>query len=63
MFGDRAVVLASKWRHVEDPSLLSLLLSMRVGAHTAADLQLLAGRRSDAPPPSAVWMVPQKRRR
>lgn len=54
VFGCRAVQLKTTWRHVNDPVLMQLLLRMRVGEHTAADLSLLETRRSDAPPPSAV---------
>jgi len=56
---DRAVVLETNWRHVKDSQLLSLLLRVRVGTHTVSELKLLAGRRTDNPPPSAVWFVPQ----
>jgi len=56
---DRAVVLETNWRHVNDSQLLSLLLRVRVGTHTVSELKLLAGRRTDNPPPSAVWFVPQ----
>jgi len=56
---DRAVVLETNWRHVKESQLLSLLPRVRVGTHTVSELKLLAGRRTDNPPPSAVWFVPQ----
>lgn len=57
VFGDRAVQLTTSWRHVDDPVFMDLLRRMRVGAQTAADLSLLASRRSLMPPSSAVWLT------
>jgi len=56
MFGQRAVVLDTHWRHIKDGRLLDMLLRMRVGNHTDKDMELLATRRSEHPPPSAVWL-------
>jgi len=56
LFSDRAVVLATHWRHVRDDNLLGLLLRLRVGAHTSADVAVLASRRSLYPPPRALWL-------
>lgn len=56
VFGSRAVVLDTHWRHVQDRQLLDLLLRLRVGNHTRADMELLATRRSVCPPRSAVWL-------
>ena len=55
-FGNRAVVLDTHWRHVRDRQLLDVLLRMRVGNHTQQDMKLLATRRSEHPPASAVWL-------
>lgn len=60
VFGNRAVQLTTAWRHVDDPVLMELLLRMRMGTHTAADLYILETRRSDAPPPSAVYLTTHK---
>lgn len=57
VFGNRAVHLRTAWRHLEDPLLMDLLLRMRVGQHTAADLSVLETRRSSAPPTTAVWLT------
>jgi len=56
VFGCRAVVLDTHWRHIQDRRLLDLLLRMRVGNHTREDMELLASRRSADPPRSAVWL-------
>jgi len=56
VFGDRAIVLDTHWRHINDSRLLDVLLRMRVGLHTMEDMELLATRRSDKPPPTAVWL-------
>jgi len=56
VFGSRAVVLDTHWRHIQDRRLLDLLLRLRVGTHTRADMELLATRRSVHPPRSAVWL-------
>lgn len=55
-FGARALVLDTYWRHVNDQPLLDVLLRMRVGNHNAADIDLLATRRSAKPPPSVIWL-------
>ncbi len=57
VFGHRAVVLSSNWRHVNDPVLLGLIVRLRVGAHTTADLELLASRKVETPPATAVWLT------
>jgi len=57
VFGCRAVVLDTHWRHIQDRRLLDLLLRMRVGNHTREDMELLASRRSADPPRSAVWLL------
>ncbi|KAK1869945.1 hypothetical protein I4F81_012410 [Pyropia yezoensis] len=57
VFGNRATELSTTWRHVNDAVLLCLLLRLRVGAQTDDDLALLASRRTDAPPASAVWLT------
>ncbi|OSX79114.1 hypothetical protein BU14_0086s0001 [Porphyra umbilicalis] len=56
LFGHRAVVLDTHWRHIKDRRLLDVLLRTRVGNHTEQDMELLATRRSEHPPPSAVWL-------
>jgi len=55
-FGDRAVALRTHWRHVRDGNLLGLLLRLRTGTHTTADVDLLATRRSLSPPPHVLWL-------
>lgn len=57
VFGDRAVLLTSSWRHVDDLVFMLLLRRKRVWKQTAADLALLATRRSDAPSLSAAWLT------
>jgi len=52
-FGSRAVVLDTHWRHIQDRRLLDVLLRLRVGTHTRADMELLATRRSVHSPRSA----------
>jgi len=54
-FDNRAIVLDTHWRHINDRQLLDVLLRMRVGLHTTEDIQLLATRRSAKPPPNAIW--------
>jgi len=56
VFGSRAIVLDTHWRHINDRRLLDVLLRMRVGFHTDEDMELLATRRSAKPPPTAVWL-------
>ena len=56
VFGNRAIVLDTHWRHISDRRLLDVLLRMRVGLHTNEDMELLATRRSAKPPPTAVWL-------
>jgi len=56
VFSDRAVVLATHWRHVRDGDLLGLLLRLRAGTHTSADMAVLASRRSLHPPGHALWL-------
>ncbi|OSX70336.1 hypothetical protein BU14_0784s0005 [Porphyra umbilicalis] len=55
-FDNRAIVLDTHWRHINDRQLLDVLLRMRVGLHTTEDIQLLATRRSAKPPPNAIWL-------
>jgi len=56
VFADRAVVLETHWRHVRDRNLLGLLLRLRTGAHTSADMAMLATRRSTSPPSHVMWL-------
>jgi len=56
VFSDRALVLATNWRHVRDDSLLGLLLRLRAGTRTSADMVVLASRRSLCPPPHVLWL-------
>lgn len=55
MFGDCAIVLDPHWRHIIEIRLLDVLLRMRVGLHTMEDMELLATRWSDKPPPFVCW--------
>jgi len=55
-FGDRAVALRTHWRHVRDGNLLGLLLRLRTGTQTTADMDLLATRRFLSPPPHVLWL-------
>lgn len=59
-FGNNAVELSTTRQHVNDPVLLSLLLRLRMGAHTDGDRALLSSRRSDTPPASAAWLTKHK---
>lgn len=49
--------LASNWRHGGDPVFTALLSRLRVGAHTAKDLELLHSRKVDEAPSTAVWLT------
>lgn len=57
VFGNKAVQLASNWRHGGDPVFTALLSRLRVGAHTAKDLELLHSRKVDEAPSTAVWLT------
>ena len=48
-------MLDPHWRHIIEIRLLDVLLRMRVGLHTMEDMELLATRRSDKPPPFVCW--------
>ena len=56
VFSHRAVELKTHWRHVRDGNLLGLLLRLRTGTHTCADIALLATRQSKSPPSHARWL-------
>jgi len=56
VFGHQAVILVTNWRQMRDPQLLGLLLRLRTGQHTDADMALLATRRTEVPPPSVVCL-------
>ena len=56
VFRDRAVVLSTHWRHVRENNVLGLLLRLRAGTHTSADMAVLASRRSLCPPPQFMWL-------
>lgn len=55
-FGSRAVVLRTHWRHVKDAALLHLLLRLRKGQHTDADMALLATRRTAVAPRNVICL-------
>lgn len=59
-FGYRAVILNTHWRHVKDARLLGLLLRLRKGQHTAADIALLATRRATVVPPGVLCLFCHK---
>lgn len=54
VFGRRAVLLSSNWRHVNEPMLLGLIVRLTVFAHMAADLKRLASRKVETPPANAA---------
>lgn len=56
VFGERAVILKTNWRQMRDPQLLGLLLRLRTGHHTDADMALLATRRTAVPPPNVICL-------
>jgi len=56
VFGNRAVILKTNWRQMRDPQMLGLLLRLRTGQHTDADMALLASRRTEVPPPNVVCL-------
>ena len=56
VFGNRAVILKTNWRQMRDPQMLGLLLRLRTGQHTDADMALLASRRTGVPPPNVVCL-------
>lgn len=55
-FAYRAVILKTHWRHVKDAELLHLLLRLRQGQHTAADMALLATRRTGVAPRGVICL-------
>jgi len=57
---NRAVVLKAHWRHMQDTRLLSLLLRLRKGRHTAADMVLLATRSTAVAPPGVICLFCHK---
>lgn len=56
VFGKSAMVMATNFRHAGDPTYLALLLRLRLGLHTQADLDLIATRQTDSPPPDCTWL-------
>lgn len=59
-FAYRAVVLKTHWRHMQDAQLLDLLLRLRKGHHTAADMALLETRRTVVAPPGIICLFTHK---
>jgi len=53
-FAYRAVVLGTHWRPMQGARLLGPLLRLRKGRHTAADMVLLATRRTAVPLPDVI---------
>jgi len=56
VFGNRAVILKTNWRQMRDLQMLGLLLRLRTGQHTDADMALLATRRTAVPPPDVMCL-------
>eukprot|EP00168_Porphyra_purpurea_P021323 TRINITY_DN9442_c0_g1_i1.p1 TRINITY_DN9442_c0_g1~~TRINITY_DN9442_c0_g1_i1.p1 ORF type:complete len:337 (-),score=47.51 TRINITY_DN9442_c0_g1_i1:1668-2678(-) len=58
VFGRHAMVLTTHYRHVHDPVYLNMLLRMREGKYTSAEMDLLATRRvtNATAPRDCVWV-------